>query len=90
VERAGGRNTFGDIAAPSAPVSIEAVAERDPRFVLRVTSMPASSFSVRPEWASIGALAHQRIVTLSGSEFMRPTPRAPEAIVALRGALSSR
>ncbi len=87
IERAGGRNLFGDIAAPSAPVGIETVAQRNPDWTLFITSSGASP-RPRPEWRAVPALADTaRFLQFTGSEFMRPTPRAPEAIRAMHAVL---
>ena len=40
--RAGGRNIFADIAAPSAPVSLEAIAARNPDAILTTSATPRS------------------------------------------------
>lgn len=88
IERAGGRNLFADIAAPSAPVGIETVAHRNPDWTLFITSSGASP-RVRPEWRAVPALADPaRFLQFAGSEFMRPTPRAPDAIRAMHAKLA--
>lgn len=90
IVRAGGRNLFGDIAAPSAPVGIETVAQRHPDWTLFITASDASP-RVRPEWRAVPALADtSRFLHFAGSEFMRPTPRAPGAIRELHAALGRR
>jgi ABC-type Fe3+-hydroxamate transport system substrate-binding protein len=86
IERAGGENLFADIGGSSGPVSIEAVASRNPDVILLLGSeLPA--FSERPEWQVVRAVREQRFVRAEGSEFSRPSPRAPEAIRRLRDAL---
>lgn len=86
ITRAGGRNIFADITAPSAPVSLEAIVARDPDLVLAVGSdLPA--IARRPEWQSVRAVRQGHFVLLDGSEFARPTPRAPAAIRRLAQAL---
>lgn len=87
VERAGGRNLFGDLESPSAPVSLEAIAMRDPDVILTLDVAPA--IAARPEWQAVRAVREGRFVRLAGSEFMRPSPRAPEAIRRLAQALDS-
>lgn len=79
VERAGGENLFADIAASSGVVSIEAVAARNPDLILTSTEGPAT-FASRPEWQVVPAVRQRRFLHVSGSEFNRPTPRAPAAI----------
>jgi ABC-type Fe3+-hydroxamate transport system substrate-binding protein len=79
VERAGGRNLFADVTASAGAVSIEAVASRDPDLILTTTAGPVA-FAQRPEWQSVRAVREKRFLPVSGSEFNRPSPRAPAAI----------
>jgi iron complex transport system substrate-binding protein len=79
IERAGGENLFADISASSGVVSIEAVAARDPDLILTSSEGPAA-FARRPEWQVVSAVRRRRFLHVSGSEFNRPTPRAPAAI----------
>jgi ABC-type Fe3+-hydroxamate transport system substrate-binding protein len=85
--RAGGRNLFADLSAPSAPVSIEAIASRDPDLIL-VSDSGVPAFAIRPEWQAVGAVRRRRFVRLGGTAFNRPSPRAPEIVLALRAALA--
>jgi len=64
VARAGGRNIFADIAAPSAPVSLEAIAARNPDAVLTTSATPA--FVERPEWKVVRAVREHRLVVMQG------------------------
>ena len=79
VERAGGDNVFGDIAASSAPVSIEAVSARDPDLILTAAAGPAS-IAERPEWQVVRAVRERRFLRITGTEYDRPGPRSPHAI----------
>jgi ABC-type Fe3+-hydroxamate transport system substrate-binding protein len=79
VERAGGRNLFADVASSAGTVSIEAVASRDPDLILTTTAGPVA-FAERPEWRTVRAVRERRFLPVSGSEFNRPSPRAPAAI----------
>jgi iron complex transport system substrate-binding protein len=79
VERAGGENLFADVTASSGVVSIEAVAVRNPDLIFTTTEGPAS-FATRPEWQVVPAIREHRFLRVSGSEFNRPSPRAPAAI----------
>jgi ABC-type Fe3+-hydroxamate transport system substrate-binding protein len=79
VERAGGENLFADVTASSGVVSIEAVAARNPDLIFTTTEGP-SSFASRPEWQVVPAVREHRFLRVSGSEFNRPSPRAPAAI----------
>lgn len=79
VERAGGENLFADVSASSGIVSIEAVAQRHPDLIFTTTAGP-SGFASRPEWQVVSAIREHRFLQVSGSEFNRPSPRAPQAI----------
>jgi ABC-type Fe3+-hydroxamate transport system substrate-binding protein len=79
IERAGGENLFADVAASSGVVSIEAVAARNPDLIFTTSEGP-SAFASRPEWQVVGAVRGRRFLRVSGSEFNRPSPRAPVAI----------
>lgn len=79
VSRAGARNTFADLAAPSGTVSIEVVAARDPDLVFWFSETPPA-FAERPEWKAVRAIRERRFLEVHGSEFNRPSPRAPQAI----------
>ena len=79
VERAGGRNVFADVTSSSGVVSIEAVAARNPDLIYTTAQGP-STFARRPEWQAIPAVRARRFLRVTGSEFERPSPRAPAAI----------
>ena len=87
VERAGGENLFADVTASSGVVSIEAVASRNPDLIFTTTEGP-SSFASRPEWQVVPAVRGHRFLRVSGSEFNRPSPRAPAAIRQLAARLA--
>jgi iron complex transport system substrate-binding protein len=88
VELAGGRNVFADVAAPSVPVTLEAIAAREPAVVILAGSeMPG--LERRPEWRTIRAVREGRVVRLTESSSNRPSPRAPQAVRSLRARLAS-
>ena len=87
IERAGGENLFEDVASTSGVVSIEAVAARNPDLIFTTTEGP-SAFAQRPEWQVVAAVRERRFLRVSGSEFNRPSPRAPAAIRQLASSLS--
>jgi len=87
LELAGGTNLFGDLRAPSATVSIEAIAARNPDLVL-VADSGLPGIATRPEWAVVGAVAKRRFVRLQAPAFGRPSPRAPAVVAQLRRALA--
>jgi len=79
VQRAGGINLFDDVTGTDGIVSIEAVTVRDPDLILTTSAGP-SSFARRPEWQTVRAVRQRRFLPVIGSEFNRPSPRAPSAI----------
>jgi ABC-type Fe3+-hydroxamate transport system substrate-binding protein len=83
---AGGVNAFDDLAQPSAPVTLEAIAARDPDLVL-LASGAEPAFISRPEWQAVRAVRERRFVRVTGTMFGYPSFRAPEAVRALRTAL---
>lgn len=89
MQRAGARNIFADLAAPSAPVSIEAVASRDPDFILTSAEGGTPGFADRPEWQAVEAVRERRFVSITGSQFEHPGPRTPAAILELRRRLAA-
>jgi ABC-type Fe3+-hydroxamate transport system substrate-binding protein len=79
VRRAGGINLFQDVSSTAGTVSIEAVASRDPDLILTTSAGPIA-FASRPEWQVVRAVRERRFLPVVGSEFNRPSPRAPAAI----------
>jgi iron complex transport system substrate-binding protein len=88
IERAGGENLFADVAASSGVVSIEAVAARDPDLIF-TTAEGSAAFASRPEWQVVRAIREHRFLRVAGSEFNRPSPRAPAAIRELRARIEA-
>src|SRR5712671_1344213 len=87
--QAGARNVFGDIAAPSAQVSLETIAARDPHWIAVLSdSASPPGFAKRREWRAVRAVREGRFLLLPGSWFGRPGPRSGEAIAQLRARLA--
>ena len=87
---AGARNVFHDIGSPSAQVSIETIAARDPDFVALLSdSAVPPRYAARPEWRVVRAVRTARFLLLPGQLFGRPGPRAAEAIRELRRRLAA-
>lgn len=86
VDRAGARNVFDDLGAPSAPVSMEAIASRDVDAVL-VLGDTVPAWASRPEWQAVTAVRDHRFVFVPADLFSRPGPRSPAALRALTAAL---
>ena len=81
----GARNVFHDIGSPSAQVSIETIAARDPDFVAVLSdSAVPPRYAGRPEWRAVRAVRARRFLFLPGQLFGRPGPRVAEAVRELR------
>ena len=87
---AGARNVFHDVGSPSAQVSIETIAARDPDFVAVLSDSAVSPrYASRPEWRVVRAVRRGRFVFLPGQLFGRPGPRVAQAIRELRRRLEA-
>lgn len=84
---AGGVNVFHDLAAASAVVSLETIAERNPDVIVTLTeedSVRGPAYGARREWRVIPAVRERRFVFLPAALFGRPSPRAEEAVAEFR------
>jgi ABC-type Fe3+-hydroxamate transport system substrate-binding protein len=82
---AGARNVFGDIAGPSAQVSLETIAARNPEWIaVLADSAEPPAFAKRLEWRAIRAVREGHFLLLQGSLFGRPGPRSAEAVKELK------
>ena len=91
VTLAGGTNAFHDLAAASATVSLETIADRDPDVIAILADSGAAvppAWARRPEWRAVRAVRAGRFLVLSADLFGRPSPRAPEAVAELRRLLA--
>ncbi|MBI4420927.1 MAG: ABC transporter substrate-binding protein [Gemmatimonadetes bacterium] len=89
IELAGARNAFADIVQPSATVSIETIAARNPDLLLvHATDTAGPAFARRPEWLVVRVVRERRFAYVHGSEFERPSFRAPDAVRHLRDILA--
>jgi ABC-type Fe3+-hydroxamate transport system substrate-binding protein len=91
--RAGARNVFSDIGGPSAQVSLETIAARDPDWIavlIDSASPSAPAFAARREWRAVRAVRDRRFLRLPGGLFGRPGPRSPDAIRELARLLAER
>ena len=86
---AGARNVFDDVTAPSAQVSLETIAARNPRWIAVLSDSAATpSFARRREWKAVPAVREGRFLLLPGTLFGRPGPRSGAAIDSLRALLA--
>jgi iron complex transport system substrate-binding protein len=81
VQAAGAVNSFGDLGASAAPVSLEAIAARDPDAVLVLApdTMRPPDLASRPGWDAVRAVREARILVVDASLYGRPGPRMPLA-----------
>jgi ABC-type Fe3+-hydroxamate transport system substrate-binding protein len=68
-------------------VSIETIVERDADLVLIASDSGIPAWAERPEWRVVPAVRDRRFVVVTGTEFSRPSFRAPDAIRRVRTAL---
>jgi iron complex transport system substrate-binding protein len=95
LETAGGINVFGDIRRQSVQASTEMVLARRPEVIIELrygrTSATADQLERdRASWsvlASVPAVRNDRVIVLTGDEFVVPGPRVPSAIERLARAL---
>ena len=87
--QAGAHNVFGDVAAPSAQVSLETIVARDPEWIAVLTDSTAPpAYAKRREWRAVRAVRDGHFLLLPGSLFGRPGPRSDAAIQQLRARLA--
>ncbi|MDR1419852.1 MAG: cobalamin-binding protein [Treponema sp.] len=85
LERAGGRNIFGDLDAAWPLVSAEEVLLRRPEWILtgddRRPVPDAAFFARRPGWADIPAVREGRVVLVNAGRLYRYGPRLADAVL---------
>ena len=87
------RNAFGDLHAAWPTVSMEAIAARQPGWILTSRGAPGqrlSEFRSKPGWRDLDAVRAGRVIEIPGDLFARAGPTiadAAAAIVAARRAL---
>jgi ABC-type Fe3+-hydroxamate transport system substrate-binding protein len=82
VEIAGARNVYADIRNPSAEISLEDVARRDPDFIL-AGPIGARQIESDPRWGIVRAAREKRIRVVDTLLVARPSVRLGEAAVSL-------
>jgi ABC-type Fe3+-hydroxamate transport system substrate-binding protein len=86
VELAGAHNLFADLAAPSATVSLEAIAARDPDLLLFIGGGEPALLG-RPEWRAVSAVEAGRFRVIDGDAYGWPSFRSLDLIGPLSDAL---
>ena len=87
LELAGGLNAFAELGSASAPISLEAIVERDPEMIFLADSA-AGAFLARPEWRTVRAVRAGSVRTPLAPALTRAGLRAPLAVRRLRDALT--
>jgi ABC-type Fe3+-hydroxamate transport system substrate-binding protein len=64
-------------------VSIEAIVDRDPDFLL-ISDSVITGLAHRPEWQVVRAVRERHFLLLRNPAFGRPSPRAPQLLRELR------
>jgi ABC-type Fe3+-hydroxamate transport system substrate-binding protein len=86
VQIAGARNVYDDIQGPSAQISLEDVAKRDPRFIL-AGPIGKRQIDSDPRWKIVRAARENRILVVDTLLVARPSVRLGEAAVSLANLL---
>jgi iron complex transport system substrate-binding protein len=86
VDIAGGRNVYADIAGPSATVSLEDVARRDPDFIL-AGPQGAQRIEEDRRWRIVRAVRERKVVIVDTVLVGRPGVRLGEAAASLANLL---
>jgi iron complex transport system substrate-binding protein len=86
VDIAGGSNVYADITKPSATVSLEDVAHRDPDFIL-AGPQGAQKIEDDRRWRIVRAVREGKVVTVDTVLVGRPSVRLGEAAVSLANLL---
>jgi iron complex transport system substrate-binding protein len=82
VEIAGARNVYSDLEGPSASISLEDVAKRDPEFIL-AGPIGASQIKNDSRWRIVRAAREGRVLVVDTLLVARPSVRLGEAAVSL-------
>ena len=86
LEIAGGRNVYGDIAAPSATVTLEDVIQRNPEYVL-ASPVSAPKMRASASWRTIPAVRAGRLLVYDTLLIGRPSGSLGAAAVSLAALL---
>jgi ABC-type Fe3+-hydroxamate transport system substrate-binding protein len=86
VDIAGGKNVYADISGPSAQVSLEDIAHRDPDFIL-AGPVGKAQIESDPRWRIVRAVREKNVLTVDTAVVARPSVRLGEAAVSLANLL---
>jgi iron complex transport system substrate-binding protein len=85
----GGQNVFADLEMAWPQVSLEAIVQRDPDYVVVAAQegRQAPLIARQDGWAQVGAVREGRVIEVDPNVFNRPGPRVGEAALTLARAL---
>lgn len=86
VEIAGARNVYADIPGPSATISLEDVARRNPDFIL-AGPIGAAQIESDPRWRIVRAVRDRNVLVVDTLLVARPSLRLGEAAISLANLL---
>jgi ABC-type Fe3+-hydroxamate transport system substrate-binding protein len=86
LELTGARNVFADLDAPSATVSLESIALRDPDVLLFAGGGEPAVLD-RAEWRALSAVEEGRILTVDGDSYGWPSLRSLDLVEELANAV---
>ncbi len=86
LELAGAHNVFADLDVPSATVSLESIAHRDPDVLLLVGGGEPTVLD-RAEWRTVSAVEEGQILSLDGDSYSWPSLRSLDLVEELSGAI---
>jgi ABC-type Fe3+-hydroxamate transport system substrate-binding protein len=86
VDIAGGKNVYADISGPSAQISLEDIAHRDPDFIL-AGPVGKAQIESDPRWRIVRAVREKNIIAVDTGVVARPSVKLGEAAASLARAL---
>jgi iron complex transport system substrate-binding protein len=86
VDIAGGRNVYGDISGPSAQISLEDVARRNPDFIL-TGPVGEGQIDADARWRIVRAAREKKILVVDTLLVARPSVKLGEAAISLANLL---
>ena len=82
VDIAGGKNVYADIPGPSAQISLEDIARRNPDFIL-AGPVGKAHIEADPRWRIVRAVRERKVLAVDTGVVARPSVKLGEAAVSL-------
>jgi ABC-type Fe3+-hydroxamate transport system substrate-binding protein len=82
VDIAGGKNVYADIPGPSAQISLEDIARRNPDFIL-AGPVGKTHIEADPRWRIVRAVREKKVLAVDTGVVARPSVKLGEAAVSL-------